>query len=250
MARRKKLFIVNIKFVRRFIFFFLVIGLIATGLYLAIRQSENNILSPTPVISSEEIDRGDVSRRQVIFTFDGGSGTQSAEAILKVLAEHRVKGTFFVTGKFIETNSDLVKKIAEAGHEMFNHTYNHPHLTNITDSEIVGELEQMDMLLRSTVGISSKPFFRPPFGDRDQHVRTVAAKVGYRSVYWTVDAHDWMESEGITVDEVKSRIMSSLAPGNIYLMHIGDNITGLILDDIFDHIESKGYEIVSLTQGL
>jgi peptidoglycan/xylan/chitin deacetylase (PgdA/CDA1 family) len=69
-------------------------------------------------------------------------------------------------------------------------------------------------------------------------------------VYWTVDAHDWEESTGVTASEVTDRIISNLRPGNIYLMHVGDNITGEVLDSVFTMIEDKGYKIVSLTEGL
>jgi peptidoglycan/xylan/chitin deacetylase (PgdA/CDA1 family) len=100
------------------------------------------------------------------------------------------------------------------------------------------------------VPISSRPFFRAPYGDRDERVMDAAFKAGYHSVYWTVDAHDWEESTGVTSTEVITRIVSSLKPGNIYLMHIGDNITGNILDQVFTTIEEKGYKIVSLTEGL
>jgi hypothetical protein len=61
---------------------------------------------------------------------------------------------------------------------------------------------------------------------------------------------DWQESEGRTEWEVKNIILSSLAPGNIYLMHLGDNITGNILDELFIKIKAEGYNVVSLKQGL
>jgi peptidoglycan/xylan/chitin deacetylase (PgdA/CDA1 family) len=78
----------------------------------------------------------------------------------------------------------------------------------------------------------------------------VAVKEGYQSVYWSCDALDWKESSGQTAQQVKARIMENLKPGTIYLMHIGDNITGQILDGVFQEIKSQGYSIASLTQGV
>ncbi len=108
----------------------------------------------------------------------------------------------------------------------------------------------MEHSLEAIAGRSLRPYFRPPYGDRDSRVISTAYKAGYESVYWTVDARDWQESEGMTADMVKDIIYNSLAPGNIYLMHLGDTITGSILDDVMTTLEAKGYKMVSLTQGL
>jgi len=204
----------------------------------------------TRLISSREIYRGDVTKKQVIFTFDGGSVDVSALKILSVLKKHGVKGTFFLTGRFIEDNKDIVRRIHDEGHEIFNHTYDHPHLPTISDNDIVSQLARMDQRLEEVAGISSKPYFRAPYGDRDQRVLRTAFNQGYQSVFWTLDALDWMESEGVNSEQVRNLILSSLASGNIYLMHLGDSITGNILDDLFGEIERRGYKIVSLTQGL
>ncbi len=208
------------------------------------------VIEAPKIISRKEIIRGDPSKLQVIFTFDGGAGADSTEAILAALAKHNVKGTFFLTGKFVEKYPDIVKRIAAGGHEIFSHTYDHPHLPTISDAAISEELGKMDQALQAVTGSSSKPYFRAPYGDRDARVLDEAFRDGYESVYWTDDARDWEEPKGMTADEVKARILSHVSPGNIYLMHLGDTITGAILDDVFTAIESRGYKIVSLTQGL
>jgi len=201
-------------------------------------------------ISAKEITHGDTSKKQVIFTFDGGGTIESGDEILEVLAKHQVKGTFFLTGKMIEKNTDLVKRIASAGHEIFNHTYDHLDLTKVSSEKVIEELFGMEKVLQKTTGLSPKPYFRAPYGARNSEILDVAEKDGYQSIYWTVDALDWREKQGETSTQVKKRILSNVAPGVIYLMHVGDNITGSILDDVFTTIESKGYKIVSLTQGL
>lgn len=201
-------------------------------------------------VSAKEITHGDTSKKEVIFTFDGGGTIQSADAILQVLAKHHIQGTFFLTGKMVEAHPDLVKRIAAAGDEIFSHTYDHPNLTALTDNQITGEFTKMEGVLETTAGISPKPYFRAPYGAQNARVLAIAAQDGYQSIYWTVDALDWREPQGETAAQVKKRILSNIAPGNIYLMHIGDYITGSILDDVFTTIESKGYKIVSLTQGI
>lgn len=198
----------------------------------------------------QEIVRGDTSKRQVIFTFDGGSTDVSGKKILDTLSKYQIKSSFFLTGQFVKNNPDLVLRMKSEGHEIYNHTLNHPHLTEVSDMEIINQLEAMDNILRNVANISTKPYFRPPYGDRDKRVLDIAYRNGYQSVFWTIDARDWQETEGMTREGVKSIILDSLAPGNIYLIHIGDNITGDILDDVINETYKKGYKIVSLRQGL
>lgn len=209
--------------------------------------------NPAPPSSADlkpEISWGDTTKNQIIFTFDGGSGINSADEILEALKDHGVKGTFFVTGKFASDNPDLIKRIDSEGHEIFNHTYTHADLTTVPAEKIRDELGRAEVEIKTLTGKSTKPYFRPPYGARNLEVRKVAADEGYQSIYWTVDALDWKEDEGWTDAATRTRIMNNLKPGTIYMMHIGDNITGRILDDIFTEIESKGFKIVSLSEGL
>jgi peptidoglycan/xylan/chitin deacetylase (PgdA/CDA1 family) len=206
-------------------------------------------LSPQKSVAySQEISHGNIHKNQVTFTFDGGSIDVSGYKILEVLEKHKVRGTFFLTGKFVEANPALVQKMVAGGHEIFNHTYSHLDLTTVSATEIINQFEKMENVLLNTAHVSPKPYFRPPYGSRNPFVLNTAATAGYQSVYWTTDALDW--KEGISPNEVKSRILSGLTPGAIYLMHIGDSITGDILDEMITTIEARGYKAVSLTEAL
>lgn len=230
---------------------FLICAFIVASFVFSLKIDKKEEPLPLPIkVSPKEIAYGDKNKKQVIFTFDGGSGSEATDGILKALAKHGVKGTFFLTGKWVKSNPDLVMRIHNEGHEIFSHTFNHPYLTQLSDEEILNELNTMDNELFKITGIHSQPYFRPPYGDRDDRVRTVAANAGYRTVYWTIDAKDWEESAGETLESVYSRIIENLNPGTIYLMHLGDSITGNILDGLFTDIKSRGYKIVSLTEGI
>lgn len=211
-------------------------------------KEEEQTSEPIPL--PNEINRGDSSKKQVIFTFDAGAGNQSLNVILTTLKNHNLTGTFFITGKWAEQNPKLVKQISDNGNEIFNHTYDHPDLVKTDDSLIIKELQDTEDIIEQLTGKTTKPYFRPPYGSRNTHVRQLAWDQGYRCVYWTVDALDWKETSGITKEEVKQRIYNNVTPGAIYLMHVGDNITGEILDEVFTYIEGKGYKIVPLSQGL
>lgn len=200
------------------------------------------------IASKGEISRGNPNKKQIIFTFDCGSGINSADKILETAQKHNLKLTFFATGKFVEKYPETIKKFAAAGHEIFNHTYDHHHLTQISDEQIKEDLEKADEIISALTGTTTKPFFRPPYGDRNQHVWNIAASLSYQSVYWTTDALDWMADR--TDEQTKERIYSSLKNGEIILMHVGDDIAGNILDEVFTYIERQGYKIVSLSEGL
>ena len=118
----------------------------------------------------------------------------------------------------------------------------------MSDAQIKDELHKTDAKIKSIVGFDTKPYFRAPYGERDARVLSIAASQGYRHVYWTIDAWDWKED--ITANEVRSRILDNLEPGAIYLMHVGDSITGEILSGVFQEIKNRGYTINSLNTGL
>jgi len=204
---------------------------------------------PVPVPANwTEIVWADRSKQQVVFTFDGGAGNHSIDEILAALEKHDVTATFFVTGKWAEQNTPAMQRINTAGHEIFNHTYSHPDLTLITASEIAKEFAQTERIIKDITGKTTKPYFRPPYGARNRVVWDAAQAAGYRSVYWTVDALDW--KPGISEAEVRDRVLSNLKPGTIYMMHIGDDITGRLLDELLTEIKSRGYSIKPLTEAL
>jgi delta-lactam-biosynthetic de-N-acetylase len=229
--------------------FFIIIFCLFFSFSFSGRQKPQSISIPK-ILEKSEIVRCDTSKKQIIFTFDGGSEAVSGSKILDVMNKYHIKTSFFLTGKFVQNNPDLVLRMYKEGHEIYNHTLDHPHLTEVSDQEIKRQLEGMDELLQKITGESSRPFFRPPYGDRDERVINVAHSIGFRSVYWTHDALDWQESSGITATEVRERILGTLAPGNIYLIHVGDTISGNILEDLILEINKRGYKIVSLEQGL
>ncbi len=213
-------------------------------------SSNTNTETPSQGEVPEEISRVSTNDRVVVFTFDAGSGNTSVSDILDALEAQQVTGTFFLTGRWAEQFPEDVRAIADAGHEIYNHTYSHPHLPDMLTADIQSELERTNTLIKNLTGKSTKPYFRPPYGDRNDHVLEAAWAAGYQSIFWTVDALDWKESEGVTAAQVRERILTSLEPGAIYLMHVGDTITGSILDGLIEEVRASGYEIRPLGQAL
>ena len=202
----------------------------------------------TPYWQKGEISRGNPNKKQIIFTFDAGAADNSALKIIEVLKKHGIKSTFFLTGNFADKYPEITKIISQDGHEIFNHSYSHPDFTKISNEEMKGELEKAELVISSKTGKTTKPYFRSPYGARNNNVSAIAKENGYQLVFWSNDALDW--KEGKTPEEVKQKIYTGLKNGAIILMHIGDDITGNVLDEVFTKIENDGYKIVSLTEGL
>jgi len=192
-----------------------------------------------------EIVRGDPARRRVSLTFDAGAADDPLPAILTALEQGGVRATFFLTGEWAARYPARVKAIVAGGHELGNHSHSHRDMTTLSDAEIVQELAETERIVREIAGRSTKPYFRPPYGARDQRVLAAAWAAGYRGVYWTVDSGDWREDA--TVEGVVNRILTNAANGAIFIQHVGSLQTAEGLPRIIAGLRARGYEIVPLS---
>src|SRR5262249_54063529 len=122
--------------------------------------------------------------------FDAGGTGETTAAILNTLRERHINVTMFVTGKFAEQFPDSVKQMVADGNEIGNHTYSHFDSLLLNDDQLREELAHTDQIIQGLTGISTKPYWRPPYGSRNNHVLNVAVSQGYRSIYWTLDSLD------------------------------------------------------------
>lgn len=204
--------------------------------------------SPAPHTDFREISKVDPSQNHVVLTINAGFGERSAEGILSALKKHNLKTTFFLVGEWVLDHPELTRRIANDGHEIFNHSHSHPDYTKITPEEIQADLQNMDDALYQIAGIRTRPYYRAPFGYRNEAVNKAAAEVGFQHIYWSVDSIDWREGE--TGESIKKRVLDHIHPGAIVLLHIGDLPTGEIMDELITEIKARGYKPVSLTEAL
>ena len=197
-------------------------------------------------VSAAEIDTGDTSKPVIAVTFDAGGPSEPTAHILDVLAKHNVHSTFFITGDWANKNPDLLRRIRNEGHELGNHTMHHPDLRSLSDQALCTELSQAEQVVSSIAGASTRPYFRPPYGGRDDRVRTLAAQLGYRTVYWTIDTLDWQTTA--TPDSISKIVMAHINNGVIILMHAGSQAESENLDGLMAKIEQMNYQMVTVTQ--
>ncbi|MCL6520623.1 MAG: polysaccharide deacetylase family protein [Armatimonadetes bacterium] len=206
---------------------------------------------PKPTITSKEqwneVSHGSRTKPLIALTFDAGADSSPTHEILNVLAKHNLHCTFFLTGKWIERNPELTRRIATEGHEIGNHTYSHRSLPELSEGEIVNELARVDDLVTRLTGLSTKPLARVPYGSRDKRVLRILAENGYRSIYWDVDSWDAFK-RGITANEICQRVLSHVQNGSIVLMHCGSKATAEALDSMIETLQSSGYQIVTVSE--
>jgi len=175
-------------------------------------------------------------------------------SMLATLREHHVTITFFLTGKWIKDNPDLTRQIIADGHEIANHTFNHPDMRNLSDEAIHEELADTEVLLAETsAGASTRPFFRPPYGAYDARLLRLVEAEGYLPIYWTFDSLDSV-GEPKTPEYLFERITNHLPrnqlPGAIILAHCGSQPTADALPRILDRFAEMGIEVKKVSEVL
>src|SRR5699024_10765273 len=117
--------------------------------------------------------------KNIYLTFDNGYEQGYTDDILDVLKKHDVPATFFVTGQYVESEPDLVKRMADDGHIIGNHTYHHPDLTNISKDSMQEELESLEEAVAKVSDQKEMKYLRPPKGTFNKETLTWANDLGY-----------------------------------------------------------------------
>jgi peptidoglycan/xylan/chitin deacetylase (PgdA/CDA1 family) len=194
-----------------------------------------------------EIVRGNPAVPAIAITFDAGAGAAPTAQILDVLAARGIKLTFFLTGKWVDQNPALAQRIAAEGHEIANHSYNHPDFTKLAHEEMVEEINSTERTIQRVAGVSSRPWFRFPFGARNAATRGVVADLGYTSVFWTLDSLDSVNPPK-TPQFIYERVVNNAANGSIILVHVGSAPTAEALPRILDTLTERGFRIVTVSE--
>jgi len=186
-----------------------------------------------------------VDKAQIALTFNVGTATEGKiQELLNSLKDKGVTASFFARGDVAEENPDIIKKIDNNNFPIYNLSYSHPYFTDLPESGIIEQLQNADSAITQRTNKTSKPFFRPPYGDIDADVVSVVTAEGYCPVTWTVDAMDW--STEMSASDSKERVLSGVTNGAIILMQASNSITAEIISEVVTDFQNKGYSIVSL----
>lgn len=212
---------------------------------------------PAVVGVSDIYETGPSDRPEVALTFDAGADRGFAEQILDTLKEYGIKASFGITGMWASENPDLVKRMADEGHQIFNHTWSHESFTGFSTGEGTGitdtadrtqELERTnDEIMQITGGYDTRPYWRPPYGDYDEGVLEDMASDGYTAtILWSCDTLGW---NGATVQEILDKCAVDVPNGAIILMHVGNgSLDAESLPQMIEMMEADGFTFVTIEE--
>ena len=196
-----------------------------------------------------EVDRGPRGKNEIALTFDAGAEAECFDDLLTALANAHASSTFFITGKFAREHGDCAAEITKYGHEVGNHTWSHLDLTQQSDEVVRDEIMRAERAIVRASGQSSRPRLRAPYGARDARVLKIAASLGYRSIYWTLDSQDGVEpvkTPQFLIDRITSKSDAEL-DGAIILMHVGVRSTADALPAIIANLQERGFHLVTIS---
>lgn len=207
---------------------------------------------PPPAGDVFTIRRAETTEKIVALTFDAGSDRGYAGEILDTLRAEGVLATFGMTGLWAEQHPDLVRRMADEGHQLINHTYDHASWTGFStggpplpSADRAEELRRTEAVVEQVADYDMRPYFRPPYGDYDDSVLADLLANGYTvNVMWTVDSLGW---NGLSAPEIVQRTVDGTIPGAIHLFHVGAaSADAEALPEIIAQLRSAGYRFVTI----
>ncbi len=192
---------------------------------------------------TEPVRRGNPASGKVALTFDIEIDDTTLYAILDVLRQRRVKGTFFVTGRWVKRFPDAARAIVAEGHEIANHSLTHPFFSRIGLDGMANELRETERIVQEITGRSTRPHFRFPYGDYTTQAVAVVTAEGYIPYHWSADDH------GIPAWLDRAVANPAWASGGILLLH-GRPATAGALPGIIDRLRAAGLEPTTLSETL
>ena len=182
-------------------------------------------------------------------TFDAGYENGNVEKTLDILQENNVPGAFFVLSNLIDKNPELIKRMANEGHLVCNHTSKHPDMSKITDiDDFKRELCVLEELCYERTGVTVSKYFRPPEGKFSRDTLKLANQLGYKTIFWSFAYADWNNNDQMSEASAKNKILSNVHNGAIILLHPTSETNAKILDDVIKELKDQGYRFGSLDE--
>ena len=202
----------------------------------------------------------DSFRGHVSLTFDDGPHPKYSNQVMDILAKHDIKATFFVCGRRVSTWPSVVRRMYEEGHCIGNHTYTHPALGKLTETEIKREFDRTERAINKALGFEYNiQYYRPPFGDpwfssssnkeiRKERIRQVVSQRNGMIILWQLQVGDTRRNA--TDDTIFHLAKRSLheRKGGVYCMHDNNGRTVRALPNILSYLKDKEIHVASLDE--
>ncbi|MGP4056809.1 polysaccharide deacetylase family protein [Mycobacterium sp. 4D054] len=219
-------------FARRFRFVAVVAALVTGGL-------------AGPVAAPAAASTADCARvKCVALTFDDGPGPFT-DRLLQILRDNDARATFFLIGDKVAADPAAARRIAEAGMEIGNHTWQHPDMTTLPPEEIAAQLRWATAAIQAATG-QTPTLARTGFGAIDDTVLAEARRQGLAAVNWDVVPHDWQHAADTAA--TRRLLMSHIRPGSVVLLHDTFASTVELMAEFLPVLTANGYHLVTVSQ--
>lgn len=186
------------------------------------------------------------NKKQIALTFDDGPHPKLTPRILQILARYGISATFFMVGENVISYPDAARAVIEAGHEVGNHTFTHPHLANLNEKAIMNEIGKCEDALEELCEYRPH-LLRTPQGVLTPSLERCLSEDDYILILWSLDTRDW---DNKSTASIVQTVLNEVKSGDIILMHdyIGYNSkTPEALEKIIPQLLSQGYEFVTVS---
>ena len=180
-------------------------------------------------------------KKVVALTFDDGPDGNTTPQALDILAKYKIKATFFVQGKNIAGNESILKRMQSEGHEVGNHSWNHPILTKLSLEDAKQQLTDTEDAITKVLGKSSK-LMRPPYGAISDDIRN---SLDLSFIMWDVDSLDWKSKNEAAI---LTEIQRQTTDGSIILMHDIHQMSVNSLPRVIEYLQGQGYSFVTVSE--
>lgn len=190
--------------------------------------------------------KGDTTKKDIYLTFDNGYENGFTEKILDILKEEAVPATFFITGHYLKTAPQLVKRMVNENHIIGNHSWHHPDLTKVSDDRLREELRKVKDGVEKLTNQKVMNYLRPPRGIFSERTMKLANEEGYTHVFWSLAFIDWYTNKQKGWQYAYDEVMSQIHPGSILLLHTVSKDNADALEKIIKDLKKRGYQFKSL----
>ena len=207
------------------------------------RKFLKNTLAGVAVLSISSCVPGGFKRKKteslppaIALGFDDGPSDVTPD-VLDILKKNGVHASFFVLGRKVQAHAATIRRMVEEGHDVGNHSWDHPHLSEISLDEALKQMHDCDVALEEVLGY--KPTLgRPPYGStRDD--------LGYPMIVWNLDPKDWRDHDA---ELVAQRILEDVTPGALGILHDVYPTTAQAVDIFLPKLLKSGYKVLSVSE--
>ncbi|MFD2925077.1 delta-lactam-biosynthetic de-N-acetylase [Halobacillus naozhouensis] len=189
----------------------------------------------------------DHSGEKVVYlTFDNGYEQGYTAKVLDILKKQQVPAAFFVTGHYIKSAPELVKRMEEEGHIIGNHSWSHPDFTKLSKQEMKNELQKVEKAVKELTDQDSMTYMRPPQGKFNEQTLKWTRELGYVHAFWSLAFVDWQTDGQKGWEYAYQSVINQIHPGAVILLHTVSKDNADALNELIIQLRKRGYHFGSL----